>query len=72
MDGFQALFRPVAMMVPDYKMIAQVSLYANGYLSAASLATNLVSCLKVGAIHRPPFYFCCSFVHAQSHTRKYG
>ena len=43
----QALFRPVAMMVPDYRLIAEVSLYANGFRSAASLATNLVSVLKV-------------------------
>lgn len=43
----QALFRPVAMMVPDYRLIAEVSLYANGFRSAAALATNLVSVLKV-------------------------
>jgi hypothetical protein len=47
----QALFRPVAMMVPDYRLIAEVSLYANGYQSAANLAVNLVSALKV-----PSFY----------------
>ena len=35
------------MMVPDYRLIAEVSLYANGFRSAASLATNLVSVLKV-------------------------
>ena len=35
------------MMVPDYRLIAEVSLYANGYQDAAALAVNLVSVLKV-------------------------
>ena len=47
-SNLKALFRPVAMMVPDYRLIAEVSLYANGYRDAAALAINLVSVLKVG------------------------
>lgn len=36
-------------MVPDYTMIAEVSLHAAGFQSAHMLATKLVSCMKVGA-----------------------
>ena len=38
-------------MVPDYRLIAQVSLYANGFQTAASLATHVVTVLKI-ASHR--------------------
>jgi len=46
-DNLKALFRPCAMMVPDYRLIAEIFFYSFGFIDSTNLAGKMTDTFKL-------------------------
>ncbi|PCI26910.1 hypothetical protein COB52_05590 [Candidatus Kaiserbacteria bacterium] len=48
-DNLKVMFRPVSMMIPDYGLIAEIMLFAEGFGSAKMLSKKMVKLYKLAS-----------------------
>ncbi|KAG2448089.1 hypothetical protein HYH02_007114 [Chlamydomonas schloesseri] len=48
-DNLKALFRPMAMMIPDYALVAEVMLFSEGFEDSKTLSRKMVKLYKLSS-----------------------
>ena len=48
-DNLKALFRPIAMMIPNYQLIAEVQLFSEGFNNSKNLSSKMMKLYKLSS-----------------------
>jgi len=48
-DNLKALFRPMSMNVPNYELIAEIMLFAEGFENAKNLSKKMIYLYKLSS-----------------------
>ena len=48
-DNLKMLFRPVAMMIPDYSLIAEIILFSEGFIGGKQLSKKMTKLYKLAS-----------------------
>ena len=48
-ENLKALFRPISMMIPDYALIAQILLFAEGFAESKVLSSKMIKLYKLAS-----------------------
>lgn len=48
-DNLKVLFRPVSMMIPEYRLIAQIMLFAEGFKNGKELSLKMAKLYKLSS-----------------------